>query len=276
MTFKEKLRLSEEASGSLLCLGLDPEPDLMPSQIERSPAGVAAFVRAIVEATADTVASYKINLAFFERWGREGSGLLEQTMATLKPGKPVIFDAKRGDLASTAQAYAHGIFSAWGADAVTVHPYLGHDSVAPFLAHKNKEVFVLCRTSNPGANEFQHLRVEGEALYRHVARAAVRWDHYGNLGLVVGATAPAELRDVRQIAGNRLLLVPGIGAQGADLDTAVRAALRADGRGAIVPISRGILFASGSDDFADAARRAAIAYRDAINAVRAEPVTARA
>ncbi|MDQ6709706.1 MAG: orotidine-5'-phosphate decarboxylase [Candidatus Dormibacteraeota bacterium] len=276
MTFEEKLRRSEEASGSLLCLGLDPEPDLMPNQIERSPAGVAAFVRAIVEATADAVASYKINLAFFERWGREGSGLLEQTMATLKPGKPVIFDAKRGDVGSTAQAYAHGILTAWGADAVTVHPYLGHDSVAPFLAHKDKQVFVLCRTSNPGANEFQHLRVDGEALYRHVARAAVRWDHSGNLGLVVGATAPAELRDVRQIAGDRLLLVPGIGAQGADLGAAVRAAVRADGRGAIVPISRGILFASGGDDFAGAARRAAIAYRDAINAVRAEPVTARA
>ncbi|MDQ6883785.1 MAG: orotidine-5'-phosphate decarboxylase [Candidatus Dormibacteraeota bacterium] len=276
MTFKEKLRLSEEASGSLLCLGLDPEPDLLPSHIERSPAGVARFVREIVDATADAVASYKINLAFFERWGREGSGLLEQAMASLPPGKPVIFDAKRGDLASTAQAYAHGILGAWGADAVTVNPYLGHDSVAPFLAHRDKEIFVLCRTSNPGANEFQHLRVEGEALYRHVARAAVRWDHYGNLGLVVGATAPAELRDVRQIAGDRLLLVPGIGAQGADLAAAVRAAVREDGRGAIVPVSRGILFASGAEDYADAARGAAFAYRDAINAVRAEPVTARA
>jgi orotidine-5'-phosphate decarboxylase len=156
-----------------------------------------------------------------------------------------------------------------------VNPYLGYDSVAPFLAHKDKEVFVLCRTSNPGANEFQHLRIDGETLYRHVARAGVRWDHYGNLGFVVGATAPAELRDVRQIAGDRLLLVPGIGAQGADLAAAVRASIRSDGRGAIIPISRGILFASGGNDFADAARQAALSYRDAINAVRAEPVTAR-
>lgn len=275
MTFKEKLRASEESSESLLCLGLDPEPDLMPIKMEATPAGVASFVREIVDATADVVSSYKLNLAFFERWGREGNGLLDQVMATLPAGKPVIFDAKRGDLGSTAQAYAHGILQAWGADGVTVNPYLGYDSVAPFLAHKDKEVFVLCRTSNPGANEFQHLRIDGETLYRHVARAGVRWDHYGNLGFVVGATAPAELRDVRQIAGDRLLLVPGIGAQGGDLAAAVRASIRSDGRGAIIPISRGILFASGGNDFADAARRAALSYRDAINAVRAEPVTAR-
>ena len=276
MTFKDKLRASEDAVQSLLCLGLDPEPDLLPVKLERSPAGVASFIREIVAATSDLVSSYKLNLAFFERWGREGDALLDQAMAALTPGKPVIFDAKRGDLASTAQAYAHGMFNAWGADAVTVHPYLGYDSVAPFLAHKEKETFVLCRTSNPGANEFQHLRVDGELLYRHIARSAVRWDHYGNLGFVVGATAPAELRDVRQIGGDRLLLVPGIGAQGGDLATAVRASIRADGRGAIIPISRGILFASSGDDFAEAARKAASFYRDAINAVRAEPVAAKA
>jgi orotidine-5'-phosphate decarboxylase len=276
MTFKDKLGVSEDKCHSLLCLGIDPEPDLMPARVQRTPAGVAGFLKEIIDASSDSVASYKLNLAFFERWGREGSSLLEQVMGMLHPGKPVIFDAKRGDLSSTAQAYAHGIFSAWGADAVTLHPYLGHDSVAPFLAHKDKEIFVLCRTSNPGANEFQHLRVDGEALYRIVARAAVRWDHYGNVGLVVGATAPAELRDVRQIAGDRLLLVPGIGAQGGDLTAAVRAAVRGDGRGAIIPISRGILFASAGDDFAVAAQRAAAAYRDAINAVRAELVTVRA
>lgn len=276
MTFKDKLRSSEDASQSLLCLGLDPDPDLMPASVPRSPAGVAGFLHEILEATKDLVASYKLNLAFFERWGREGNGLLEQTMGMLKPGIPIIFDAKRGDVASSAQAYAHGIFRAWGADAVTVNPYLGHDAVAPFLAHKDKETFILCRTSNPGANEFQHLRADGDALYRHVARAAVRWDHNGNVGLVVGATAPAEVRDVRQIAGDRLLLLPGIGAQGADLSAAIRAAIRGDGRGVIVPISRGILFAAGSDDFGAAARAAAISYRDAINAVRADPVPARA
>src|SRR5947208_2725464 len=275
MSFKAKLRASEDATGSLLCLGLDPEPDLLPPSVERSPAGIATFVRTIVEAVGDSVSSYKLNLAFFERWGREASWLLDQALTALPKDRPVILDAKRGDVGSTAQAYAHAVFEAWGADAVTVHPYLGYDSVAPFLTHKDKEVFIVCRTSNPGAAEFQHLRSEGEALYRHVARAAVRWDHHDNVGFVVGATAPAELRDVRQIAGDRLLLVPGVGAQGGDLGPAVRAALRPDGRGAIMPISRGILFASAGVDFADSARAAALRYRDAINALRSEPATTR-
>jgi orotidine-5'-phosphate decarboxylase len=275
MTFKAKLRASEEATGSLLCLGLDPEPDLLPPSIERSPAGIARFVHAIVEAVGDAVASYKLNVAFYERWGREASWLLDQALSVLPKDRPVILDAKRGDVGSTAQAYAHAVFEAWGADAVTVHPYLGYDSVAPFLAHKDREVFIVCRTSNPGATEFQHLRSDGDALYRHVARAAVRWDHHGNVGLVVGATAPAELRDVRQIAGDRLLLVPGIGVQGGELSAAVKAGLRPDGRGAILPISRSILFASAGADYADAACRAALRYRDAINALRPEPASAR-
>ena len=269
------LQASEEATGSLLCLGLDPEPDLLPPSVERSPGGIARFVRTTVDAVGDAVASYKLNLAFYERWGRDAGWLLDQALTAIPKGRPVILDAKRGDVGSTAQAYAHAIFEAWGGDAVTVHAYLGYDSVAPFLAHKDKEVFIVCRTSNPGAAEFQHLRSDGEALYRHVARAAVRWDHHGNVGLVVGATAPAEIRDVRQIAGDRLLLVPGIGAQGADLADAVRAAIRSDGRGAIIPMSRGILFASAGHDYAAAARAAAIRYRDAINALRPEPATAR-
>src|SRR4030088_3141871 len=196
----------------------------------------------------------------------EGSWLLEQALAAVPKDRPVILDAKRGDVGSTAQAYAHAMFEAWGADAVTVHPYLGYDSVAPFLAHKEKEVFIVCRTSNPGAAEFQQLRSDGEALYRHIARAGVRWDHHGNIAFVVGATAAAELRDVRQIAGDRLLLVPGVGAAGGDLAAALKTSLRADGRGAIIPVSRGILFAAAGADFGDAARSAARQYRDAINA----------
>jgi orotidine-5'-phosphate decarboxylase len=275
MTFKAKLQASEDATGSLLCLGLDPEPDLLPPSIERSPAGIAEFLQTIVAAVGDAVSSYKLNLAFYERWGREASWLLDRALAALPKDRPRIFDAKRGDVGSTAQAYAHGIFEAWGADAVTVHPYLGYDSVAPFLAHKDKEVFIVCRTSNPGAAEFQHLRSDGEALYRHVARAGVRWDHHDNVAFVVGATAPGELRDVRQIVGDRLLLVPGIGAQGGELAAAFRAAMRPDGRRAIISISRGILFASAGADYADAARAAAQQYRDAINALRPEPATAR-
>jgi orotidine-5'-phosphate decarboxylase len=276
VTFKAKLRASEDATNSLLCLGLDPEPDLLPGSIDRTPQGIARFVHSIVEAVGDAASSYKLNLAFYERWGRDGGWLLDQALRAIPADRPVILDAKRGDIGSTALAYAHALFEAWGSDAVTVHPYLGYDSVAPFLAHKEKEVFIVCRTSNPGANEFQHLRADGEALYRHVARAGVRWDHHGNVGFVVGATAPAELRDVRQIAGDRLLLVPGIGAQGADLTAAVRAALRPDGRGAIIPVARAILFASNGADYADAARNAALNLRDSINALRAEPAASRA
>jgi len=273
VTFKEKLRASEDRHDSLLCVGLDPEPDLLPEGVERTPDGVARFTASIIEATQGSAASYKLNLAFYERWGRETGSLLSSVLANVPQDVPVIFDAKRGDVGSTAQAYAHAVFESWPADAVTVHPYLGYDSVAPFLAHKDKEVFIVCRTSNPGAQEFQHLRVEGETLYRHVARAAVRWDHHGNVGLVVGATAPAELRDVRQIAQDRLLLVPGIGAQGADLNAAVTAALRTDGRGALIAISRSILFASAGPDHAEAAKKAAERYRTAINALRPQPVT---
>ena len=274
MTFKSKLRASEDATGSLLCLGLDPEPDLLPPSVDRTPEAIARFVRTIVDAVDGAVASYKLNVAFYERWGREAGWFLDQALQALPAERPVILDAKRSDVGSTAQAYAHALFEAWQADAVTVHPYLGYDSVAPFLAHKEKEVFIVCRTSNPGAAEFQHLRSDGEALYRHVARAGVRWDHHGNVGFVVGATAPAELRDVRQIAGDRLLLVPGIGAQGGDLRAAVSAALRRDGRGAVISVSRAILFASTGTDYASAAHDAAYRLRDAINALRPQPATA--
>src|SRR5207244_8515973 len=171
---KSKLRASEDATGSLLCLGLDPEPDLLPPAIERSPAGVAQFVRTIVEAVGDSVSSYKLNLAFYERWGREASWLLDQAMAALPKDRPVIFDAKRGDVGSTAQAYAHAMFEAWGADAVTVHPYLGYDSVAPFLAHRDTEVFSVCRRANPGAAESHHLGGDGGCLYRTVASGRSR------------------------------------------------------------------------------------------------------
>jgi orotidine-5'-phosphate decarboxylase len=274
MAFADKLRASEDRTGSLLCLGLDPDPELLPTDFPRTAHGVADFTTAILEATAGDVASVKLNLAFYERWGREGSWLLDRALSAVPAGTPVILDGKRGDVGSTAQAYAHAIFESWGADATTVMPYLGFDSVAPFLAHRDRGVLVVCRTSNPGATEFQHMRVDGETLYRHVARHAIEWDRHGNLGLVAGATAPAELRDVRQIAGNRLLLVPGIGAQGADLEAAVRAALRSDGRGAIISISRGILAASTGSDFAQAAHAAAARYRDAINALRPQPAGA--
>jgi len=271
MSFTAKLDASEARTQSLLSLGLDPDPDLLPTGVARTPAGIIDFLGHVVDATSDLVASYKLNLAFFERWGREASGLLAGTLALLPRDVPVILDAKRGDIGNTAVAYAHALFEAWQADAVTVSPYLGYDSVAPFLAHRDRGVFIVCRTSNPGAADFQQLRSEGETLYRHVARRAVSWDRHGNVGLVAAATAPAELRDVRQIAQHRLILMPGIGAQRADLEPAVRAALRPDGRGALIAIARGILFAASGPDYAEAARAAATRYRNAINAVRSQP-----
>ncbi len=271
MSFTAKLEASEQRTHSLLSLGLDPDPDLLPAGLAPTPAGTLEFLGRVIEATTGLVASYKLNLAFYERWGRDGSGLLADTLALIPQDAPVILDGKRGDIGSTAAAYAHALFEAWRADAVTVSPYLGYDSVAPFLAHKDKGVFIVCRTSNAGAADFQQLRSDGETLYRHVARRAVSWDHHGNVGLVAGATAPAELRDIRQIAEHRLLLVPGIGAQGADLERAVRAALRPDGRGALIVMGRGILFASSGPDYAEAARAAATGYRDAVNALRSEP-----
>lgn len=271
MSFRAKLDASEERTRSLLSLGLDPDPDLLPTGVARTPSGIVEFLGNVVEATTGLVSSYKLNLAFYERWGREASSLLASVLGLLPGDVPVILDAKRGDIGNTAVAYAHALFQAWQADAVTVSPYLGYDSVAPFLAHRDRGVFIVCRTSNPGAADFQQLRSDGETLYRHVARRAVSWDRHGNVGLVAGATAPAELRDVRQIAQHRLILVPGIGAQGADLEQAVRAASRPDGRGALIAIARGILFASSGSDYADAARAAATRYRDAINAARSQP-----
>jgi orotidine-5'-phosphate decarboxylase len=268
MTFAEKLRTAQMRTRSLVCLGLDPDPELLPEAFARSAEGIRDFSREIIAATAGLVSSYKLNLAFYERWGRDSSRLLGDVLGAIPSDAPVILDGKRGDIGNTAQAYAHAIFEAWGADATTVMPYLGYDSVAPFLSHRDKGVFIVCRTSNPGAEDFQHLRIEGETLYRHVARRAVAWDRHGNVGLVAGATAPAELRDIRQIAGHRLLLVPGIGAQGAQLETAVGAALGGAPSSALFSISRGITNASTGTDFADAARAAASRYRDAINALQ--------
>ncbi len=264
MSFTAKLEASEERTHSLLSLGLDPDPDLLPAGLAPTPAGTLEFLGRVIEATTGLVASYKLNLAFYERWGRDGSGLLADTLALIPQDAPVILDGKRGDIGSTAAAYAHALFEAWRADAVTVSPYLGYDSVAPFLAHQDKGVFIVCRTSNAGAADVTEGTV---AKWLKQVGETVRQGE----GLVAGATAPAELRDIRQIAEHRLLLVPGIGAQGADLERAVRAALRPDGRGALIVIGRGILFASSGPDYAEAARAAATGYRDAVNALRSEP-----
>jgi orotidine-5'-phosphate decarboxylase len=258
------------ASQSMVCVGLDPEVERFPLHLRHSPRAIYDFNRAIVDATADLVCAYKPQIAHYAAVGAEDQ--LQDTLRYIReraPGVPVILDSKRGDIGSTAEKYAREAFERYGADAVTVNPYLGRDSVEPFLAHADKGVVILCRTSNAGARELQDLQIDGRKLYQIVAEKVAReWNTHGNCLLVVGATYPAELADIRSRTGDMTFLVPGIGAQGGDVEQAVRSGRRADGRGLIVNSSRGIIYAGSGEDFAAAARRATLELRAAINAVR--------
>jgi len=273
--FFTKLRQACQSNRSFLCVGLDPHPSLLPEK------DVAAFNRAIIEATADLACCYKPNLAFYEAMGPQGLEALLRTVEAVPRHLPVIADAKRGDIASTAEAYAHALFDIYGFDAATVNPYLGTDSLAPFLQRADKGVFVLCRTSNPGGGDLQALAVTGDGrsrpLYEAVAELARdRWNERGNVGLVVGATFPGELGRIRQICPRLPFLLPGVGAQGGDVAAAVRNALDEDGAGFIINSSRQILYASSDRDYAQAARRAAEALRDEINRHREAALAERA
>ena len=260
-TFIEQLDAAATRNRSLLCVGLDPWRPSLPTE------DIAEFNSAIIAATSDLVCAYKPQWAFYEAEGFAGLEALQQTIAAVPDGIPVILDVKRGDLGSTSTAYAKAAFEVWGAGAVTVSPYMGRDSIQPFLDYADRGVFVLVRTSNPGATEFQSLGVDGGLpLYEYVASQARRWNESGNVGLVVGATAPEELARVRGIAGDMPLLIPGIGAQGGDLESSVRNGTDAHGRRAIISASRSVIYASQGADFADAARAEAMRLRDAINA----------
>jgi orotidine-5'-phosphate decarboxylase len=266
LRFFEKLERAARKNGSLLCVGLDPDPALMPVD------DVAAFNRAIIEVTSDFVCAYKPNLAFYEALGERGYAALRETLAAIPDDIPVIGDAKRGDIGNTAKAYARALFDELGFDAVTVNPYLGGDAVEPFLEREEKAAFILCRTSNPGARDFQDLVVSGgdasRALFEVVAAAAARWNVRGNVGLVVGATYPEELRRVRQLCPDMTFLVPGVGAQGGDLAAVMANGLDAKGAGLVVNLSRQVLYASKGPDFAQAAGEAARKLRDEIEAER--------
>ncbi|MBU6333644.1 MAG: orotidine-5'-phosphate decarboxylase [Chloroflexi bacterium] len=268
MTFGAKLAAAAARHGSWLCIGLDPEPGRLPAVLRGEADPVARFCREIIAATADVVCAFKPNSGFFEAQGTDGMQRLAGVIAAVPAGVPVILDAKRGDIGSTAEAYARAAFDVLGADAVTLSPYLGGDALAPFLARRDRGCFILCRTSNPGGAEVQQLRLEdGRPLYLEIARrAAYEWNAAGNVGLVVGATFPAEAAAVRALCPAVPLLVPGIGAQGGDLAAAVRATRDASGGGALVNVSRSILYAGAGADFADAARREALRLRAAIAA----------
>lgn len=267
MSFIENLRSAWQRNDSLVCVGLDPEPGRFPAQFASDPDGVFNFCRAVVDATADLVCCFKPQIAHFAALRAESA--LERLIAHIHdahPGVPVILDAKRGDIGSTAQNYVSEAFDRYCADAVTLNPYLGKDSIQPFLDRADKGVILLCRTSNPGGADFQNLDCGGLPLYLRVAQTIARdWNGNGNCALVTGATWPEELGQVRARVGNMPLLVPGIGAQGGDIAAVMQQGQTADGAGLMISSSRAILYASSGDDFAEAARRATRTMRDEIN-----------
>ena len=278
MTFIESLNAAWTANNSLLCVGLDPDPAKFPAQFKGQPDAIFDFCTSIVDATADLVCSFKPQIAYFAAQRAEDQ--LEALIAHIHakhPGIPVILDAKRGDIGSTAEQYAVEVFERYRADAITVNPYMGRDSVDPYLAYPDKGVILLCRTSNPGGSDLQFLDVgeagQPEKLYERVARlVASEWNSTGQCALVVGATFPGEIARVREIVGDMPLLVPGIGAQGGDVEATVRAGRTSQantpGRGLMINSSRAILYASKGEDYAEAARRVALETRDTINRYR--------
>ena len=278
MTFSDMLRTAERQNSSMLCVGLDPEPSRFPDKLKGDASRIYDFCAAIVDATADLVIAFKPQIAYFAAHRAEDQ--LERLMAHIRraaPQVPIILDAKRGDIGSTAEQYAKEAFERYGADAVTLSPFMGFDSVAPYLKYHDKGAFLLCRTSNPGGDDLQNQRlasIEGQPLlYEHIARLAQGlWNLNGQLGLVVGATYPGEIERVRALAPRLPLLIPGVGAQGGDALATVKAGWRGANGETLAPIvvnsSRAILYASSTADFAEAARREAARTRDLLQAAR--------
>jgi orotidine 5'-phosphate decarboxylase subfamily 2 len=254
--FARRLRERAAATRTWLCVGLDPDPRRFPEGIDRNALGAVEFCRQIVAATHDLVAAFKINFAFFEAFGADGWRALHAVRDAIPGDVPVVADAKRGDIPNTATAYAHAIFDVMAFDAVTASPYLGPDSLEPFLGRHGKGVFILCKTSNPGAGFLQDLIVEGEPLYLHLARRLDALSGAADLGFVVGATDAAALAAVRALSPERLILVPGVGAQGARGNEAIACGANEEGRNALVAVSRQILYASPDRDYPAAARGA--------------------
>ena len=256
----------------MLCLGLDPDPQRFPPSIGKGPKAILNFCKDIADSCADLVCAFKPQFAYFASQRAEDQ--LEDLISHLKrsyPQVPIILDAKRGDIGSTAEHYAQEAFERYRADAVTVNPYMGKDSIEPYLQYPGKGVIILCRTSNLGGSDIQNLSIDGkQAVFEHVASLAKEWDQAGQIALVVGATFPQEIARVRAIVGDMPLLIPGIGAQGGDIKATVAAGqiTNRPGTGMIINSSRAILYASANDDFADAARKVAIATRDAIRSMQ--------
>ncbi|NQT27473.1 orotidine-5'-phosphate decarboxylase [candidate division KSB1 bacterium] len=266
-SLNETIRKTIQDRNSLVCVGLDYHSDKVPLHIKEQSDPIFTFNKAIINATADLVCAYKPNLAFYEAYGAEGWDALERTVHYIPEGIIKIGDAKRGDIGSTAAKYADALFQI-GFDVVTVNPYLGIDSITPFIKDPTRGVFILCLTSNPSSKDFQYLDIDGLPLHLHVAQKVNTWNDNDNCGLVVGATHPDELRSIRQMTPNLPFLIPGIGAQGGDLESSIKMGTDAKNSMAIINSSRGILFASSGLDFKEAAREEAQKLRDQINTFR--------
>ena len=266
-SFRDRLQAASDRNSSLLCIGLDPDPAEMGNR------DMADFCTAIIDATIDLVCAYKPNIAFYEAHGSAGYAALEKIIAHVNGRVPLLGDAKRNDIGNSARFYARGLFETMGFDAVTVNPFLGKDSIQPFLDYEDKGVFILCRTSNPGGADLQGLTTTLNGvempLYEAVAHMSREWDTNGTIGLVTGATYPSEAQRIREICPDMPFLVPGVGTQGGELESALNATLDADGGGVLVNSSRAILYASTGPDFAEAARTAAEDLRARIEEARA-------
>ena len=265
--FIDKLTKAQKKNNSLICVGLDSDIDVLPEHLQDSGDPVFEFNKAIIDATCNGCCAYKPNLAFYESLGPRGLETLKKTIMHIPPDIPVILDAKRGDIGNTAQKYAEAIFDDLEGDAVTVSPYMGYDSIEPFLKYEDSFVFVLAVTSNPGAKDFQYLNCEGKPLYMHVVDKVSSWNTGGNLGLVVGAPQPEQIREIRLRAPQLPFLIPGVGAQGGDLSKAVEFGTMLDGI-VVINVARGVIFASKGTDFAAAAAEALQAFNFRIAQMR--------
>lgn len=269
MNFIHRLRARWQAANTLLCVGLDPDPARFPEHYANDADALFSFCRDMADATAEFACAFKPQIAYFAAHNG-GESALQRLIAHINavhPDIPVVLDSKRGDIGSTAAQYAVEAFDRFGADAVTLNPYMGYDSAKPFLERDGRGCVFLCHTSNPGARDFQELLIDGMPLYQHVARSiAQKWNSHGNCALVVGATYPEELKQIRAIVGDDMpLLIPGVGAQGGDVAAVVKNGKSADGTGLMINSSRGILYASMDSDFREAAAQAARNLRDEIN-----------
>jgi orotidine-5'-phosphate decarboxylase len=264
MRFKEKLAGAARKNQSWLCVGLDPELDKLPSNISRDIEGIESFLKSIIDSTADIVCAYKPNSAFFEQFGIEGSSLLKNIIAYIPDNIPVILDAKRGDIGNSSRMYAVSAFEYFKADAITANPYMGYDCLKPFFDYKDHGVFILCLTSNPSSSDFQKRIINSDkfttiTLYEFIAEKAVSWNNNDNVGLVVGATSPVELSGIREIAGDNIpILIPGVGAQGGDLETAFDMGGNKAKEMAIINVSRSVIYASAESEYAEKARAKAM------------------